>query len=155
MKTLIAASLLALTTTASAAADFKVTGTVTNVVGPMQSFETEMVTETVCTEQTIRNSSKTQDTIGGAIIGGVLGKVITGNDDGAAAGAIIGGVIGNDKSKPTYRVETVCNDVKRMVRKQYYIVGYDWNGFEGEFQTKDGSYYVGQRVTLNLKLTRF
>ena len=55
----------------------------------------------------------------GMILGGVSGKVISGNDKGAAGGAIIGGLIGADqgsqpKSKTViigYRNERVCEDV--------------------------------------------
>ena len=155
MKNLIAASIIALTTTAATAADFKVTGQVTDVSSPINSFETYEKVERVCREVTVRSSNTGSDALGGAIVGGVLGKVIGGDDKGAAAGAILGGIIGADKSKPTYSTETVCENVTKRVRKQYYIVRYDWNGFEGEFQTRDGSYYVGQRVTLNMKLTRF
>lgn len=54
----------------------------------------------------------------GMIIGGAIGKGLTGNDDGAAAGAIMGGVIGADQgSRPRtervitgYRQERSCTD---------------------------------------------
>ncbi len=46
--------------------------------------------------------------LGGMILGGVLGKVIGGNDKGAAAGAILGGIIGADKgSKPNNSREII------------------------------------------------
>jgi len=63
------------------------------------------------------------DAVGGAllgmIIGGVTGKVISGNDKGAAGGAVLGGLVGADRgSKPKnktvitgYRNERVCEDV--------------------------------------------
>jgi len=66
--------------------------------------------------------------LGGMIIGGVLGKVIGGNDKGAAAGAILGGVIGADKAGQGstrevivgYRNQRQCTteyvDTKRNVR---------------------------------------
>jgi uncharacterized protein YcfJ len=56
--------------------------------------------------------------LGGMIIGGVLGKVIGGNDKGAAAGAILGGIVGADKAQGTtqtvivgYRNQRQCTTV--------------------------------------------
>jgi len=44
----------------------------------------------------------------GMIIGGVLGKGVTGDDGGAAAGAVVGGLIGADKgSKPRTQSEII------------------------------------------------
>jgi uncharacterized protein YcfJ len=53
------------------------------------------------------------DVLMGMIIGGLLGKGVTGQDNGAAAGAVFGGVIAADKgSKKTviqgYKTETKC-----------------------------------------------
>lgn len=52
--------------------------------------------------------------LGGMIIGGVLGKVLGGNDKGAAAGAILGGVVGANNSQGQrvitgYRAERQCS----------------------------------------------
>lgn len=63
-------------------------------------------TQTFC-----RNGSAGGDALAGMIIGGIIGKGVTGDDKGAAAGAVIGGVIGADKGgkkcweETTYRVE--------------------------------------------------
>jgi hypothetical protein len=56
------------------------------------------------------------DVLGGMIIGGLLGKGVTGKDNGAAAGAILGGVIAADKKQGQqvivgYRQEQRCNTV--------------------------------------------
>jgi uncharacterized protein YcfJ len=53
------------------------------------------------------------DVLMGMIIGGLMGKGLTGQDNGAAAGAVFGGVIAADKgSKKTviqgYKTETKC-----------------------------------------------
>ena len=46
--------------------------------------------------------------LAGMIIGGILGKGVTGDDGGAAAGAIVGGLIGADKgSKPRTEREII------------------------------------------------
>jgi uncharacterized protein YcfJ len=52
------------------------------------------------------------DVLMGMIIGGLMGKGLTGQDNGAAAGAVFGGVIAADKAgKRTvqgYKTETKC-----------------------------------------------
>jgi uncharacterized protein YcfJ len=52
------------------------------------------------------------DVLMGMIIGGLLGKGVTGQDNGAAAGAVFGGVIAADKANKTviqgYKTETKC-----------------------------------------------
>ena len=60
--------------------------------------------------------------LGGMIIGGVLGKVLGGNDKGAAAGAILGGVVGANNSQGQrvitgYRVERQCTTTYRNVNR--------------------------------------
>ena len=67
------------------------------------------------------------DILGGMILGGLLGKVVTGNDKGAAAGAVIGGVATADRNKTErvvtgYRDELQCETVEtfeEVNRKQY------------------------------------
>lgn len=76
----------------------------------------------ICRQVSSGNSAG-GDALAGMIIGGLLGKGVTGDDKGAAAGAIIGGVIGADKStgKTTStqcRDETVTTYVTEA-RKQY------------------------------------
>jgi uncharacterized protein YcfJ len=52
------------------------------------------------------------DVLMGMIIGGLMGKGLTGQDNGAAAGAVFGGVIAADKANKTaiqgYKTETKC-----------------------------------------------
>lgn len=81
------------------------------------------------------------DAFVGMIVGGLLGKAVTGKDDGAAAGAVMGGVIGADKSKPTtqqvvtgHRKEMKCVDVtyyreERVRAYDYSTITFDDNGF--------------------------
>lgn len=60
-----------------------------------------------------KNTSSGQTALEGMIIGGLLGKGVTGSDQGAAAGAVLGGVIGADKGgrrcwdETTYHTERV------------------------------------------------
>lgn len=61
-----------------------------------------------------KGKAKPEAVIGGAIIGGVVGKVVTGDDGAAIAGAVVGGVIGNETSKKTVtgtRAVTTCKTV--------------------------------------------
>lgn len=66
----------------------------------------------------------------GMLIGGAIGKGVTGKDDGAAAGAVMGGLIGADQgSKPKteqvitgYKTERQCNNItyyRNEKRRQY------------------------------------
>ena len=62
----------------------------------------------------------------GMIIGGLLGKGVTGDDGGAAAGAVIGGLVGADKgARPTneqrivgYAIEERCGIVTENRREE-------------------------------------
>ena len=112
----------------------------------------------MCRDVTVSRSNAGENALGGMIIGGIIGKALTGQDNGAAAGAVIGGVIGADKARQTNEVRRVCNDETRLITKEvikHYAVEYCWNNYCGEFTTKDPSYRPNQRITLNLKLTRF
>lgn len=62
----------------------------------------------VCTNVT-SGGDKSGDMLKGAIIGGILGKVVTKKDNGAAAGAVLGGIIGHDNSGATASTKRVCS----------------------------------------------
>lgn len=62
----------------------------------------------VCTNVT-SGGDKSGDMLKGAIIGGILGKVVTKKDNGAAAGAVLGGIIGHDNSEATASTKRVCS----------------------------------------------
>ena len=62
----------------------------------------------VCTNVTT-GGDKSGDLLKGAIIGGILGKVVTKKDNGAAAGAVLGGIIGHDNSDATASTKRVCS----------------------------------------------
>ena len=83
----------------------------------------EQLTVPVCTNQRLpiyRQVQAPKDpgaVIGGAIAGGVLGKIMTDNDGGAAVGALIGGAIANENQQNNtvtkitgYENKTVCKD---------------------------------------------
>jgi len=45
------------------------------------------------------SGDKTGDTIGGAVIGGILGKALTGDDNAAGLGALFGGLLAHQNSQ--------------------------------------------------------
>ena len=73
-------------------------------------FVDEPTVSRVCSDSVV-GGDKTGDTIIGAIIGGVTGKVITKDDKGAAVGAVIGGMVGHDRSDANGSVVTKCQEV--------------------------------------------
>jgi len=100
------------------------------------------------------------DVLTGMIIGGLLGKGVTGKDDGAAAGAVLGGVIAADKGNQTrqvitgYTTERQCSEV--MVRQEVnqikdYRITFEWNGVYGSAYTYN-NYSVGQRIPIEVNL---
>ena len=74
----------------------------------------------VCYDQQT-SGDKTGDAIKGAIIGGLLGNNIKGEQDGGAIGAVIGGMLGHNSSDATggtkrvCRMETRFNDTPREI----------------------------------------
>lgn len=77
------------------------------------SWETRCETQTVPYQETVKGG-KPGEVIGGALIGGVLGKAVTGKDTGAVAGAIIGGAVANESSRHTvtkYKEVETCRQV--------------------------------------------
>lgn len=56
--------------------------------------------------------------LAGMIIGGILGKGVTGDDGGAAAGAVMGGIIGADKgSKPRNEREIIGYEIVQSCKE--------------------------------------
>lgn len=100
------------------------------------------------------------DVLAGMIIGGLLGKGITGDDGGAAAGAVMGGVIAADQNNRSnqvitgYRIEVRCETVyergsERQLRD--YLITYEWNGVVGQSYTLN-NYRIGQRIPAAVNL---
>lgn len=77
------------------------------------TYEVRCKTSSVPYQQTVKGGQP-EKVIGGALIGGVIGKVVTDKNAGAAAGAIIGGAIGHENSKKTvtrYKEVETCRNV--------------------------------------------
>ena len=77
------------------------------------SWETRCETASVPYQQTVKGAN-TGEILGGAIIGGIIGKAATGKDGGAAVGAIIGGAVANENGAKTvtkYKDIETCRQV--------------------------------------------
>jgi len=95
--------------------------TITDFVTEKTVFEQRAIP--VCTNQRLPIYGQAQapkdpgTVIGGAIVGGVIGKIVTDNDGGAAVGALIGGAIANENQQNStvtkvvgYENTTDCKD---------------------------------------------
>lgn len=163
------ALLIAATSTANAA-DIVEYATVTSVKPRWENVSVN-VPQTVCTEirvpiyslQQSRTGAGAGDVLGGMIIGGLLGKGITGKDNGAAAGAVFGGMIAADKKQNSieqtsvitgYNLERQCKQVnswERQERIKNYRITYEWNGQYGQNYTLN-HYQVGDKIPITITL---
>lgn len=100
------------------------------------------------------------DVLGGMIIGGLLGKGVSGNDQGAAAGAVIGGMISADKKQGNrqivgYKQEQRCTTTyttERVEQINGYTVTYELDG--RQYTTHSHSFIQpGRTLTLRMKVT--
>ena len=71
----------------------------------------------ICRDVSV-SGDKTGDTLKGALLGGILGKVVTGNDDGAKLGALFGSVVGHNESNATGGTKRVCGTEIRYNEEQ-------------------------------------
>ncbi|MCB1369042.1 MAG: hypothetical protein KDK00_14850 [Rhodobacteraceae bacterium] len=115
------------------------------------TWETRCKTQSVPYQETVRGGN-TGDILGGAIIGGVIGKAATGQDGGAAVGAIIGGAVANENSTRTvtrYKNVETCKQV--YVPSQIYdgealrqsILRLNSGGTESKERIMDVQYTIG------------
>lgn len=166
MNKFILSTVIAFSTTPVLATEFSVNGKVVGV-WPITGYETVSSVETRCFDERVEvpgSNNAGTGALTGAIIGGIIGDVISdGNGNATAGAALMGAIIGADKGgrntrPPRTETQRTCQDVTVNNRREvieYYEVEYEWNGFEGTFQTVDPSYRVGQSVTLTLELRRF
>jgi outer membrane lipoprotein SlyB len=97
MKTIVTATLIALTSTPLAAG----------------SWETQCGVKSVPYQAKVKGA-KPEEILGGVIIGGVIGNATIGNNGGTAIGAIIGGAIANENGKKSvtkYKNVKTCKQV--------------------------------------------
>lgn len=99
-------------------------------------------------EQECRKAPDPGNVLLGIILGGVSGKVITGEDGGAAVGAIAGGLIASDQKGLVCRI--VQKEVLRKVIDSYDVT-YAWNGYYGKSRTAT-PYSVGDIVPVRVSI---
>jgi uncharacterized protein YcfJ len=116
------------------------------------SYETRCTTESVAYQ--VSTGAKPEEVLGGAIIGGVIGKAATGETGGAAVGAIIGGAVANEKGKKTvtrYKDVETCRQVyiPSVIEDDYElrqsILLLNNGGSESKERTMDVQYTIGVR----------
>jgi len=108
---------------------------------------------------TNQNNNNTGNVLLGMILGGVSGKVITGEDGGAAVGAIAGGLIGaNNNNTNTqiigYRIIQSCsmeNKETQSTKLRNYRITYDFHGALGTSYSYN-SYLVGDNIPVKVNV---
>lgn len=100
------------------------------------------------------------DVLAGMIVGGLLGRGITGNDQGAAAGAVMGGVIAADSGNRTqqvitgYRTERQCSEVNvptQVSQIRDYLIRFEYNGLTGSAYTYN-QYRIGDTLSATVSI---
>jgi uncharacterized protein YcfJ len=108
---------------------------------------------------TNQNNNNSGNVLLGMILGGVSGKVITGEDGGAAVGAIAGGLIGANNNNSGnqvigFRTVQTCTMEKKEVnstRLKNYRITYDFHGALGTSYSYN-SYLVGDNIPVNVNV---
>ena len=106
-----------------------------------------------------QNNNNSGNVLLGMILGGVSGKVITGEDGGAAVGAIAGGLIGANNNNSGnqiigFRTVQTCTMEKKEVnstRLKNYRITYDFHGALGTSYSYN-SYLVGDKIPVNVNV---
>jgi len=107
-----------------------------------------------------RESNAAGGALLGMIIGGAVGKGLTGKNDGAAVGAVMGGIIGADQgSKPKsdkivigYETKKHCYETfiaQEIQKLTSHKITYTWSGLVGTFYSLDAP-EVGDSIEINV-----
>ena len=100
------------------------------------------------------------DVLSGAILGGILGKALTGEDNAAAFGAIVGAMgAAENKKQPQqkivgYETQKQCGVFyqENTIRKiKNYRITYEWMGVRGSSYTYN-SYAIGTRIPISVSI---
>lgn len=107
MKPLITAATIALATATPAVAEKAHNARIQDVFTEMRVSEPYTVKECVMVRS---GGNAGEGALIGMIVGGLIGKGATGDDNGAAAGAIIGGIVGADRASQKPRKPSGLNE---------------------------------------------
>ena len=100
------------------------------------------------------------DVLSGAIIGGLLGKALTGQDNGAGFGALVGAMGAAENKKQGsqkivgYQTQRQCGTFyqEESVRKiKNYRITYEWNGVVGRSYTYN-NYSIGTQIPVGVSI---
>jgi|MDTC01.3.fsa_nt_gb hypothetical protein len=85
----------------------------------------------VCYDRQV-GGDKTGDTLKGSIIGAIIGKAITGDDQGAVIGSLFGGVVGHNESNASGGTQRQCRQETRYKETQQTIYSHSVARFQHE-----------------------
>ena len=146
---------------------YYVTGTVQSIE-PIYSSTNVYTPETRCRNVKVPVYGKVvsgsgasgADVLGGMVVGALLGKALTNDNNAAGVGAVMGGVVAAEQQKTTtkvvgYNTEQRCEVVQTVSQqsavKDYRVI-YSWNGFTGSSLT--GRYYeIGSKIQIKVGLS--
>ena len=136
-------------------------------VDPIYNNQQQHVPSQVCEQiqvpiySTVQGPGATgSDVLGGMILGGLLGKGVTGDDKGAAIGAILGGVTQADKQSSRkvitgYQHQQQCRTVYHTVSEQVitgYKIWFNVDGMSGTAITNT-KYRVGEKINVKIGIS--
>lgn len=169
IKSLLSATLLTVIATTTSAETYNKKAIVTSVK-PVYEIIYVNKPSTQCEEVKLpiygtqqKDGNAAGNALLGMIIGGAVGKGLTGQDEGAAVGAVMGGLIGADQgSKPKSETIIIGYETKRQCyetsvsHKVNKLTGYDiiykWENLTGSFFSSE-KLSVGDNILINVTVT--
>jgi uncharacterized protein YcfJ len=145
-----------------------VTGTVQSLE-PVYTNSSLIVPEKRCRNikvpvyrQVVSNSGASgADVLGGMVVGALLGKAFTNDNNAAGVGAVMGGVVAAEQKRTTktkivgYNTQQRCEIVQVVQQQnaiQNYRVIYSWNGLTGSSLT-NRYYELGSKIQVKVGLS--
>jgi uncharacterized protein YcfJ len=151
------------------AESYNVSGKVTSVT-PIYQTRTNSVPQQSCWTEEVPvygksgNTDPTGDMLTGAIIGGLIGNNLKGEDGGGAAGAMLGGILGHQNAKKKgsdvitgYRQVQQCKTTY-INQTEEYLAGYEINyealGLKGMVK-RNRAASVGDTIDVHIRMNAY